>query len=598
MYSALGGSSLSNNSSVRLKRIEAKDCKRFTKKRIPIIDWLPKYSISKCLHDILAGFTVGLTEVPQGIAYATVAGLPPEYGLYSGFMGCFMYTVFGSCKDINIGPTAIMALMSQAYIAKMGPDVAVLLTFLSGCIIFILGLLHLGFVVEFFSYPVVAGFTCAAALQIAFSQLKSLLGISGKANEFLESIITVIEHIKETKKWDVILGVICIIILMVMRELKRLSNTNESSSRIRKYFGKCMWFLSLARNALIVIITTVIAYYLEEEGRNPFTLIGEIGSGLPNFEPPPFSSTVNGTHYNFGEIIKEFGGGVAFVPLVAILETVAIAKAFSKGKTLDATQEMIALGICNIMGSFVRSMPVTGSFTRTAVNNSSGVKTQLGGIITAAMVLLALAFLTKTFTYIPKTTLAAVVITSMFYLFEFEAFILLWRSKKLDLIPFGVTLIASLFLGLEYGIILGIVLHLIYVLYPVARPKMDIINVKIPQGDVLVVIPNTNMQFPVAEFFKEKIISEANIAQCTVVIDGSKITYIDSTVAKNIDSLISDMQLRDQDIILWNFKSEIMDICIGVNKKMQPYFRSGTIEEVVDDPTMQCVQTDKNYSIQ
>lgn len=182
-----------------------------------------------------------------------------------------------------------------------------------------------------------------------------------------------------------------------------------------------------------------------------FVVSGDVGEGIPNLELPPFSTTYNNETYEFLDMVKIYGSSLAFIPLVALLESVAIAKAFcknpfiyllylkliifcyafiAKGKTVDATQEMISLGVSNILGSFFRSMPVTGSFTRTAVNNASGVCTPLGGLISGGLVLLALAFLTNTFYYIPKATLAAVVICAMIFLFEYESFFLLWKSNS------------------------------------------------------------------------------------------------------------------------------------------------------------------------
>lgn len=195
------------------------------------------------------------------------------------------------------------------------------------------------------------------------------------------------------------------------------------------------------------------AIYLKTDFEGRFTKTinffpGNVGAGLPHFNFPPFSTTVGNQTFDFEHMAERYGGSIIFIPLVAILEHIAIAKAFgkypfppidlgglpcgfvAKGKTINATQEMLALGLCNVAGSFVRSMPVTGSFTRTAVNNASGVKTTLGGLLTGSMVLLALGLLTSTFFYIPKATLAAVVICAMFYLFDFDAIITLWRTNS------------------------------------------------------------------------------------------------------------------------------------------------------------------------
>ncbi len=194
-------------------------------KRVPILDWMPKYDRSKAVSDLIAGITVGLTVIPQGIAYALVAELPPEYGLYSAFMGCFMYAIFGSCKDVTVGPTAIMSLMTAEYAAQHGnPDYAVLAAFLAGIVIFVLGALRLGFVIDFISVPVTAGFTSAAAISIAAGQVDELLGLKKVETWEDEGIIgTAYEIVAniDTLRWeDTALGLSCAVVLLYMRVRK------------------------------------------------------------------------------------------------------------------------------------------------------------------------------------------------------------------------------------------------------------------------------------------------------------------------------------------------------------------------------------------
>uniref|UniRef100_A0A182ITK8 SLC26A/SulP transporter domain-containing protein n=1 Tax=Anopheles atroparvus TaxID=41427 RepID=A0A182ITK8_ANOAO len=378
-------------------------------KRLPILQWLPSYNLRYLVEDIVAGISVGLTVIPQGIAYAVIANLDPQYGLYSAFMGCFVYCILGSCKDVTIGPTAIMSLMVQVHVANSGVDFAILSAFLTGCTILLLGVLNLGFLVKFISLPVTAGFTSAAAITIASGQVKSLFGLPGKSNEFLEAWINVFEHLHEIRLWDSVLGISTIAVLLVLMQMKTVSAESCWSS-----VGK---FIALARNAIVVIIGTLLAYVLSEAGYSElFLLTGNVTAGLPPLRPPPFTTTLDGQTFSFSDMLSELGSSLITLPLIGILESIAIAKAFSKGKSIDATQEMIALGLSNIAGSFVSSMPVTGSFTRSAVNNNSGVRTPFGGIATGTLVLLALGLLTSTFYYIPKATLAGVIIAAMFFM--------------------------------------------------------------------------------------------------------------------------------------------------------------------------------------
>ncbi|XP_044584519.1 sodium-independent sulfate anion transporter-like isoform X1 [Cotesia glomerata] len=547
-------------------------------KRIPILGWLPNYTWGKLLQDALAGITVGLTAIPQGIAYAVVAGLPAQYGLYSSFMGCFAYLIFGSTKDVTIGPTAIMALLVQSFVSKFGNDFAVLLCFLSGCIIILMGLLHIGFLVNFISMPVICGFTNAAALIIGASQLHTLFGIQGKTKTFIDSIVKVFKNIKQVKLWDTVLGVVSIIILVGLKQLP--------GSRSGSAGKKIMWLLSLGRNAIVVITGIILAYTLSLYDNNPFIITGNITEGLPPLSLPPFSTEFNNTKYEFTDMVRELGSSLASIPLIAILENIAIAKAFAKGKSVDANQEMIALGFCNLFGSFVRSMPVAGSFTRTAINSASGVKTPMGGIVTGLLVLLACGLLTSTFKFIPKCTLAAVIIVAMYYMLEFHIFRVLWRSKKIDILPLSVTLVCCLLINLEYGMIIGILLNLILLLYFSARPGLTIEERNIEGVDVLLVAPEQSLSFPAAEYLRERVIEwcDKRSSSIPVIIDGKFIHRIDTTVAKNLGLLHTDLESRDQKLIFWNWCDGVKNTLINYDKNLTVNFRdSANVAQLLSD---------------
>lgn len=520
-------------------------------RRIPILRWLPLYSWGKLLQDTLAGLTVGLTAIPQGIAYATVAGLPPQYGLYSSFMGCFVYLIFGSTKEVTVGPTAIMALLSQHHVGKLGNDIAVLICFLSGCIITAMGILHLGFLVNFISMPVISGFTNAAAIIIAASQFGTLLGISGRSDSFIDSIEKIINHVNQITIWDTVLGILTMVLLVCLKNLP--GNKRGTTCQ------KIMWLACLARNAVVVVAGTTLAFVFSSYEMTPFKITGNITRGLPSFGPPPFSIVADGKSYDFLELIGELGGSLASIPLIAMLESVAIAKAFAKGKTLDATQEMLAVGLCNVFGSFVRSMPTTGSFTRTAVNNASGVKTPMGGIITGLLVLLACELLTSTFKFIPKATLAAVIIIAMYYMFEFDVFSILWRTKRIDLIPLIVTMISCLVISLEYGMIAGIVVNLVLLLYFVARPGLLIEDRVVNGLSILFVSPKQSLSFPAAEYLREQVMEwcDKSPKSIPVVIEGQNVVRIDATVAKNLALLHKDLEAREQKLIFWNWPEKV-----------------------------------------
>jgi solute carrier family 26 (sodium-independent sulfate anion transporter), member 11 len=387
----------------------------------------------------------------------------------SKFPGCFVYFIFGSCKDITIGPTAILSLLTYTVVAKLNADLAVLTTFLSGCIIFLLGFFNLGFLMQFLSTPTILGFMNAATITITSGQIRRLLGIkSGSSSEFISSWEALFKHYDETKLYDTILGVTSLIILVGIRKASKM---NSKSMFLR--------YLSISRNAIVVFGGILIAYLFYKNGIEPFNLTGEIASGFPSISLPPFSTVHNNQTYSFTEMVSTLGLSVISVPVISIIEAVAIAKSFSKGKVVDVTQEMCALGMCNFASSFFSSIPITGSFTRSAVNHSSGVQTTLGGIFTGAVVLLSLGVLTKTFFFIPKTSLAAVIIAAMFTMMEFRKVVEIYKTKRSDIIPFLGTFIVSLWLGLELGIIVGVAINVFFTLYTTSRPEIKIEKLKV-----------------------------------------------------------------------------------------------------------------------
>ncbi|GAB0090241.1 sodium-independent sulfate anion transporter [Sergentomyia squamirostris] len=545
------------------------------KNRIPVLQWVPEYKKEYFFPDIVAGITVALTAIPQGIAYAVVAGLEPQHGLYSELVPSFIYFFLGSCKDITIGPTAIMALLIQSHALK-SPDFAPLAAFLTGIIILTMAILHLGFLVQFISIPVTVGFCTAAAMTIASSQIKSLLGLPGRGNEFIESWTSVFENIQEIKLWDTVLGVSSIILLLTLRKSKDIPKC--------KTFFK---YLTISRNAIVVILGTLLAFLLSEyNGEVPFALTGSVAAGFPPFVAPPFTTvTVDNTTLNFQEMVAELGTSIISIPVVSVLEIVAVAKAFSLGKNVDATQEMIALGFSNILASFVGSIPLSGSFTRSALNNACGVCTTGGGILTGIIIILAISFLTTTFYYIPKATLAAVIMVAMFFMVDFNTLQEIWRTRRVDIIPFFVTLVACLVLGVDLGIVIGIASNLVFIIYDTARPRIQFKWIKVDNDEILVVTPSQSLIFSSAEHFKnrlmKKVIEQSN-PNLLVVIDGHFVQKIDTTAASNIYSAVRNLTGMCRGMIFWNWSNQAQGAAWRLNKAFGALFRDATsLEELL-----------------
>ncbi|KOX79687.1 Sodium-independent sulfate anion transporter [Melipona quadrifasciata] len=543
---------------------------KFVKKRIPITGWLPNYNSEKFLNDAIAGITVGLTVMPQGLAYATLAGLEPQYGLYSAFMGAMVYIVFGSCKDITIGPTALMALMTHEYVQGRNADFAILLAFLCGCLQILMAFLRLGVLVDFISIPVTVGFTSATSVIIVVSQLKGLLGLRISSQGFLDTLTKVLQNIHQINWWDTGMSLSCIIILLLFRKMKdiKLCSNNEKPNRYQRILMKMIWLLSTARNAVIVIICSTIAYKLNStEHGSPFILTGPVRSGLPSFGLPPFSTRVKNETLTFTEMCSELGASIALVPIIGVLGNVAIAKAFVNGGKVDATQELITLGICNVLGSCASAMPVTGSFSRSAVNHASGVKTPMGGLYTGILILLALSLLTPYFYFIPKASLSAVIICAVIYMIEYQVVKLIWKTSKKDLIPMFVTFLFCLIVGVEYGILLGVGINLMFLLYPSARPTIHVDKCKTISGaDYLLVTPGNSLYFPAVDFIK-KSVGNAGIkqgsCQVPVVVDCRYILGADFTAAKGIATLINEFNNRKQGLYFYNPRSDVIAVLKG-----------------------------------
>ncbi|XP_035433170.2 sodium-independent sulfate anion transporter-like isoform X2 [Spodoptera frugiperda] len=537
----------------RLRRVAAKLCSiESWKRRLPITIWLPKYSFEYLLRDAIAGITVGLTSIPQGIAYAMVAGLPPQVGLYSSIFPGLMYMLFGSCKDVTVGPTAILAALLAKYVARSA-DFAYLAAFLSGCFILLLGILQLGFLLDFISKPVISGFTTAAALQISASQLKSLFRISGSSgNTFFDAIINFFENIKTVQLWDTVLGISTIIALLLLK--RATIKVSETATPFASRMAACWLNVVRARNALVVFAAAILAFILNLKDITPFALTGTIHGGLPKFGPPPFSTVVNNQTLNFEDMLAVFGGEGIVMPLVAILESIAIAKAFAGSTTVDATQEMLAIGMCNVVSSFAQSMPSTGSFTRTALNHASGVVTPAGCFFKAMLVLLAVTLLADAFYFIPRATLAGIIIVAMFSLMEVTIIKQLWRNSKLELCVYAVTVVCGAACGLEYGILAGAAADVARALARAARPPLHGTAFKVGNQDCVSLSLPGCLSYASAEHVQHKVRRLVSPAAAVVVMDGRHLYAMDLGVAENLVSVIVDLEKEGHRFLLWNFR--------------------------------------------
>ncbi|KPJ15655.1 Sodium-independent sulfate anion transporter [Papilio machaon] len=539
--------------------------KRLMYKRLPVTRWMPEYNSEKAIADLIAGITVGLTVIPQALAYATLAGLPPQYGLYSSFMGCFIYTIFGSCKDITLGPTALLALMTYEQIQGRNFDYAILLCFLTGVVQLVMGILHLGVLIDFISVPVTVGFTSATSVIIAVSQFKGLLGLQFKSRGFIDTVKKVIVNIPNARLADTALGISCIIILLLMRKMKDI---NLPSSQ--KGIKKTLWLLSTSRNAIIVLVCSLMAFFFDRYSESPFKLTGTVKEGLPALGLPPFNTEYGGRNVTFIEMCSDLGSSIVLVPIIGVLGNVAIAKAFASGESVDATQELLTLSLANIFGSFVSAMPITGSFSRSAVNHASGVATQFGGIYTGILVLLALSLLTPYFYFIPKASLAAVVICAVIFMIEYEVVKPMWRSRRADLMPAFATFAICLVVGVELGIVAGVVL-----------------NTSSGFNYLLVTVGNS-LYFPSVEYIRQYVSRAAQKqAGCSmpVVIDCRYVLGADFTAAKGLCALSNSLSSRGQPLVLLSPRASVASVFSGAGSSVIVVLTHNELDSTLQDLT-------------
>nr|NP_001261734.1 uncharacterized protein Dmel_CG6928, isoform C [Drosophila melanogaster]NP_001261735.1 uncharacterized protein Dmel_CG6928, isoform D [Drosophila melanogaster]AGB94427.1 uncharacterized protein Dmel_CG6928, isoform C [Drosophila melanogaster]AGB94428.1 uncharacterized protein Dmel_CG6928, isoform D [Drosophila melanogaster] len=554
---------------------------------LPGLKWLHGYTGQDAVADLIAGVTVGLTVLPQGLAYATLAGLEPQYGLYSAFVGGIIYAMLGSCRQVTIGPTALLALMTSRHTGfglGSGPAYAILLCLISGVVELGMAVLKLGALVDLISLPVTVGFTSATAVIIGTSQLKGLLGLrGGSGSDFINTMRSVFGNLHKVRTGDFTLGLTSIIVLLLLRKLKDVKLDGRIRNlRTQQLVSGSIWVIGTGRNALVVLVTSVLAYSTCEQMEScPFILTGKVKSGLPNVSLPKFETTIldrNGTEIrqNFEQMLSELGPSMLILPIIAVLGNVAISKAFG-GAGLSPTRELVALSMSNICGAFCSSMPVTGSFSRSAVNHASGVRTPLGGCYTSVLVLLALGLLAPYFQYIPKAALSAVIISAVIFMIEFEVIKPLWRCSRRELLPGAITFVMSLAVGVEIGLLLGVSTDVAFLVYRAARPVLSVSKLQTTNGINYILIrpKHSSLYFPAVEWVRSGISKALTIhGTAPVVLDCAHVHEFDFTAARGMGSLQKELAKANAPLFLMS-----ADKTIGVILKESTN---------IDFPTIDC----------
>lgn len=446
----------------------------------PIAQWILHYNYKWAYSDLVAGVTVGVVLVPQSMSYAQLAGLQAQYGLYSSFVGVFIYSFFATSKDVSIGPVAVMSLQVSKVIAhvqaRAGKDayppevIATFLSLICGGIAAGIGILRLGFILEFISIPAVMGFMSGSAFNIIVGQVPGLMGFNSKVNTrdaAFKVVVNTLKNLKYTTK-DAAFGLVPLFILYLWK-----FSSDYAPKRWPRYKTWFFYFQQL-RNAIVIIVATAISWGIvhpkkvawkgaASKFKPPISTIGVVPRGLQNVGVMTIPEGIMG----------DIAGELPVSVVILLLEHIAIAKSFGRVNDYKIVpdQEVIAIGVNNLIGTFFNAYPSTGSFSRSALKAKCGVKTPLAGIVTGVVVLLALYALTDSFYYIPKATLSAVIIHAVSDLIaSYKVTFNFWNISPIDCGIFLVCVIITVFSSIENGVYFAIAASLVVLLFKTAFP--------------------------------------------------------------------------------------------------------------------------------
>jgi SulP family sulfate permease len=507
---------------------------------LPVFDWLPNYQKQDFKGDFYAGITVGVMLIPQGMAYAMIAGIPPIYGLYAAFIPQIIYSFFGTSRQLSVAPVAMISLLIGAGISELAEvgseeyiQMAILLAMMVGALQFLFGLFRMGFLVNFLSQPVISGYTSAAAIIIGLSQLKHLLGVNMPSSNLIHEIITgTALHISSTHFITLVIGLVGIVLIFLIKRINK----------------------SLP-GPLLVMVLGIILVTILDLGEQGVKIVGEVPSGLPSLGFPEISLEKLNTLFSLALIIS----------LVGFMESISIAKAIQtkrRNYKVIANKELIGLGLANISGSLFSAFPVSGGFSRTAVNDQAGANTNISSWISAVVVGLTLLFFTSLFHNLPNTILAAIIMVAVFGLIDLQTPLFLYRTNRKDFIMLLVTFLATLIFGVQIGITTGVVLSIGLLIHRSVYPHLAELG-KLPdtnyyrnlsrfpeaieRKDALVFRFDSELYFANINYFKERLeqmIERKGPDLKVIVLNAQSIYSIDSSAVRGLEEIVNDCQSK------------------------------------------------------
>ena len=504
----------------------------------PFLVWLKGYTLSKFRRDLVAGVTVAVILIPQAMAYAMLAGLPPVYGLYAAVMAPLIASMWGSLQQLSTGPIAILSLLVLTTLSPLAEpgtsqyiELALLLSFLIGILYLAIGIFRLGAVMSFISHSTVRGFTSAAALIICATQLPGLLGINVHRHEYLFPMLyDIVKGLPATHVPTLVVGLLAFAVIYVARKYR-----------------------ATFPGGLVALILTTVPLVLFELHERGIAVIGHTPRGLPHFQVPLL---------DFNAMSSLLGSAIV-VALVSFAETYAVGKAISSGtkQKVDVNQEFIGQGLANLVGSFFQSYPVSGSFSRTAINFSSGARTWVSSVVATLGVIIALLFLTPFIAYIPRAALSALVISAVILLFHPGQVFSLWKMNRHDGIVALTVFALALLTKPDYALLIGVVLSLILFLWKTMHPRIVRIT-KDPElnmfvnadvyrkpncPQILELRPDNCIFFGNAEYTMEQLLGRLEEQRSPVkflLLDFESIAFIDMSGVDELFGLLDELKAR------------------------------------------------------
>jgi SulP family sulfate permease len=534
---------------------------------LPILDWAPRYTRSDAVNDLFAAVIVTIMLVPQSLAYAMLAGLPPVVGLYASILPLVAYAVFGTSRTLAVGPVAVVSLMTAAAVAPIAAagsvayvTAAVTLAFLSGLVLLAMAVLRLGFLANFLSHPVISGFISASGILIAASQLKHILGIRAEGDTLPHILAGLVQGIGGANLPTLLIGVVATgFLFWARRSLKALLRRAGLGPRLADLLAKAG---PLA--AIILSIAAVVLLGLDQAG---VRIVGEIPAGLPPFALPSFDTS----------LWMDLLPAAVLISLVGFVESVSVAQtlAAKRRQRIVANQELVGLGTANIASAISGGYPVTGGFARSVVNFDAGAATPLAGAATALGILGATLFLTPLFRYLPQAVLAATIIVAVLSLVDLAAIRRTFAYSKADFAAMAATIALVLLVGVEAGIVAGVALSLLLFLWRTSTPHIAIVgqvpgsehfrNVErhavITAPDLLTIRVDESLYFANARFLEDRILAEvaARPELRNVVLMCSAVNMIDASALESLEAIADRLASAGVGFHLSEVKGPVMD---------------------------------------